>query len=160
MAARANKGALPDYQTSIRRWVKQIPFDPIPDPGSVLDGLRPDQVKLFHELLHIPRMHPQEARERVLKYLPDDPDEVINLPNPLQGAHRAPFFLPEASMNIRKQINHARRHATANVAELKKLGYRQIGKGAFARVLVHDDASDVLASTIARERRSGVRQLS
>ncbi|RWM32613.1 MAG: hypothetical protein EOR77_21525 [Mesorhizobium sp.] len=45
---------------------------------------------------------------------------------------------------MRAQINHARRHATFNVAELRRQGYRQIGKGAFSRAFVHPDAPDVV----------------
>ncbi len=45
---------------------------------------------------------------------------------------------------MRKQINHARRHATLDVAELRRRGYQQIGKGAFSRAFVHPDAPDVV----------------
>jgi len=45
---------------------------------------------------------------------------------------------------MRKQINHARRHASFNIAELKRLGYRQVGRGAFSTVLYHPDAPDVV----------------
>ena len=47
-------------------------------------------------------------------------------------------------MHIRAQINHARRHATTNHLQLRRLGYKQIGRGAFARVFVHPDAPDVV----------------
>ncbi|RWH50278.1 MAG: hypothetical protein EOQ80_04720 [Mesorhizobium sp.] len=45
---------------------------------------------------------------------------------------------------MRAQINHARRHATFNVSELRRQGYRQIGRGAFSRAFVHPDAPDVV----------------
>ena len=48
------------------------------------------------------------------------------------------------TLSFRAQINHAKRHATHNVALLRSLGYKQIGRGAFSRVLVHPDAPDVV----------------
>ncbi|RWH52255.1 MAG: hypothetical protein E5V72_01405 [Mesorhizobium sp.] len=45
---------------------------------------------------------------------------------------------------MRAQINHARRHATFNVSELRRQGYRQIGRGAFSRAFYHPDAPDVV----------------
>lgn len=47
---------------------------------------------------------------------------------------------------MRAQINHARRQIaiTTNVRQLKRLGYIQLGLGAFSRVLYHPDAPDVV----------------
>jgi hypothetical protein len=58
---------------------------------------------------------------------------------------------------MRKQINHARRHATCNVSALRRQGYRQIGRGAFSRVFIHPDAPDVVVKVGKRySRRLGL----
>ncbi|MBN7759759.1 hypothetical protein JYP52_01305 [Nitratireductor aquibiodomus] len=54
---------------------------------------------------------------------------------------------------MRKQINHARRNASFNVAELRRRGYKQIGRGAFSRVMVHPDAPDVVIKIGSRVSR-------
>ena len=45
---------------------------------------------------------------------------------------------------MRKQINHARRNACFSETALRKLGYHQIGRGAFSKAFVHADAPDVV----------------
>ncbi|RUU78230.1 hypothetical protein [Mesorhizobium sp. M7A.F.Ca.MR.362.00.0.0] len=45
---------------------------------------------------------------------------------------------------MRKQINHARRHACFSESALRQNGYHQIGRGAFSKAFVHRDAPDVV----------------
>ncbi|BCH07377.1 hypothetical protein MesoLj131c_16350 [Mesorhizobium sp. 131-3-5] len=45
---------------------------------------------------------------------------------------------------MRKQINHARRHACFSATALRSQGYHQIGRGAFSKAFVHRDAPDVV----------------